>query len=136
MKKTSLALAVLMLASSLPLRAQVTAAPEVVKAPSCPCDSSNFKPLNDKARAVAEYWDARRRYKSTSAVAGAVALFAIIAGNGGAMNEAQAALSEAEHTLHVARAKAVALDGIKVTDGDDKTVEVKLKEGVDYTLTR
>jgi hypothetical protein len=141
MKKISLALAVLMLASSLPLRAQVVAGSraatvaEPVKEATCPCDQSNFKPLTDKARAVAEYWDARRRYKSASTVAGAVALFAIIARDGNAMNEAQNTLSAASTELHTARDKAVALDGIKVTDGDDKTVELKLQKGVDYTLT-
>ena len=126
-----------MLASSLPAFAQVAAAPPAAPekpAVTCPCDQSNFKPLNDKARAVAAYWDARRKYKLSSSIAGTVAIFAILARSGGAMNEAQNSLSNARAELDAARSLAVKLDGIKVTDFDDKTVELKLKKGVDYTL--
>ena len=143
MNKTRLALAVLLLAASLPLRAQnapptlppAAGAPVAKPQAACPCDDYKFKPLNDKARAVAEYWVARRKYKSTSGVAGVVGLFAILAHHGGALQEAQNALTNAQSELAAARAKAESLGGIKTTGGDDKTVEIKLKKGVDYTLT-
>lgn len=140
MKIIALALAVLMSASALPLHAQVVAAPPgtpsapVKPEPSCPCDHGNFKPLNDKARAVADYWTARRNYKVAGTIAGTAALFALLARDGGLLNEAQNSLSKASRELDAARSKALSLDGIKVTDGDDKTVELKLKKGVDYTF--
>ncbi|MCR4294498.1 MAG: hypothetical protein NUW21_03115, partial [Elusimicrobia bacterium] len=139
MKTTALLLAGLMLASAVPLRAQVVAGPAAgtaapVKKPSCPCDNSGFKPLTDKARAVEAYWDARRKYNVASTIAGTVALFALISQNRQALYEAQESLNAASSELAVARAKALSLKGIKVVDGDDKTVELLLEKGVDYTL--
>jgi hypothetical protein len=140
MKITALALVILLAASTIPLQAQVVApapspsAAPVKPEPTCPCDNANFKPLNEKARAVAEYWDARRQYKIASSISVTAALFALMARDGGLMNEAQNSLSNADSKLHAARSKAVSLEGIKLTDGDDKTVEIKLKKGVDYTL--
>ncbi len=140
MKITALSLAFLLSASALPLHAQVVAAPTGTPSapakpePSCPCESANFKPLNDKARAVAEYWAARRSYNIAGNIAGTAALFALLTHDGGLMNEAQNSLSKAGRELDAARSKALSLDGIKMTDGDDKTVELKLKKGVDYTL--
>lgn len=139
MKTIALAVAFLTVASALPLRAQVNAAPqpapvEKVK-PTCPCDSSNFKPLTDKARAVEAYWDARRSYRSARTIAGTAGLFAILSRNGGLMNEAQNTLSDASSKLHSARAKAESLGALKVTGDDiDGTIEIKLQKGVDYTL--
>lgn len=139
MKTIALAVALLTVASALPLRAQVVAAPqpapvEKVK-PTCPCDSSSFKPLTDKARAVEAYWDARRSYRSARTIAGTAALFAMFSRNGGLMNEAQNTLSDASSKLHVARTKAEILGALKVTGDDiDGTIEIKLQKGVDYTL--
>lgn len=138
MKTTALLLAGLMLTSALPLRAQVAATPQPAPVekpkPSCPCDRSNFKPLTDKARAVEAYWDARRKYNVASTFAGTVALFALIAKDRKTLYEAQEALNAASSELAVARAKALSLKGIKVVDGDDKTVELLLEKDVDYTL--
>jgi hypothetical protein len=140
MKITALSLAFLLSASSFPLHAQVVASPPgtpsapVKPEPSCPCDHGNFKPLNDKARAVAEYWTARRNYNVAGTIGATAALFALLARDGGLLNEAQNSLAKAGRELDAARAKALSLDGIKVTDGDDKTVEIKLKKGVDYTF--
>jgi len=139
MKTIALALAFLTVASALPLRAQVVAVPqpapvEKVK-PTCPCDSSNFKPLTEKARAVEAYWDARRSYRSARTIAGTAALFAYFSRNGGLMNEAQNTLSDASSKLHSARTKAEQLGALKVTGDDiDGTIEIKLQKGVDYTL--
>lgn len=136
-----LALVCLLGISVLPVHAQViaqsagtTVAP-VKPEPECPCDSSNFKPLNDKARAAAEYWDARRKYGVAKTISTTAALFAILARDGGLMNEAQNSLSKASSDLHAARTKAVSLEAIKVSGDDDKTVEILIKKGVDYTLT-
>lgn len=138
MKTIALAVALLTVASVLPLRAQVAATPQPAPVekpkPTCPCDNSNFKPLTDKARAVEAYWDARRKYNVASTLAGTVALFALISQNRQALYEAQESLNAASSELAVARAKALSLKGIKVVDGDDKTVEVLLEKGVDYTL--
>lgn len=142
MKTIALAVAFLAAASALPLRAQVVASPtpgtakpaEPVKA-TCPCDSSNFKPLTDKPRAVEAYWDARRSYRSARTVATTAALFAYFSRNGGLMNEAQNTLSDASSKLHAARTKAEQLGALKVTGDDiDGTIEIKLQKGVDYTL--
>ncbi|MBI2387434.1 MAG: hypothetical protein HYV14_15705 [Elusimicrobia bacterium] len=139
MKITALAVALLTAASALPLRAQVNAAPQPAPVekpkPSCPCDSSNFKPLTDKARAVEAYWDARRSYRSARTIAGTAALFAMFSRNGGLMNEAQNTLSDASSRLFSARAKAEQLGALKVTGDDlDGAIEIKLRKGVDYTL--
>ncbi len=141
MKYTRLALAALLLSSALPLSAQVQAVPSGPEKPvekpepKCVCDAYNFKPLTEKAKAVAAYWDARREYKSASTVAGIAALFGVLARDGNALNAAQDTLNKAENKLYPLRMRAEQLGGIKVTNGDDKTVEVKLEKGVDYTLT-
>jgi len=137
MNITRLVLAFLLTTASLPLRAQVSASPEAASPAkaTCPCDDYRFKPLNDKARAVAEYWTARRKYKTTGGVASIFGLFGILARHQGAVQEASNALGEAQGELAVAREKAERLGGIKTTNGDDKTVEVKLIKGVDYTIT-
>jgi hypothetical protein len=137
MKTTALLLAGLMLASALPLRAQVASGPVVPAKPkaTCVCSSPGFKPLNDKAAAVAEYWAARRKYKTASTMIGTFGFFAILARDVRAINDAQNALGSASAELQAARTKAENLDGIKTTNGDDETVEIKLVKGVDYTTT-
>ena len=141
MKTIALALVVATVFAGVPLHAQVARvapaeAPTLEKrAPTCPCDKDNFKPLNDKARAVAEYWAARRKYNVTSTIAGTAALFGLLAHDVGVLNDAENTLAKASAELSSARTKAINLDGIKVTDGDDKSVEIKLKIGVDYALT-
>lgn len=144
MKYTRLALAGLLLASALPLRAQVVRAqagsstPVEKPEPRCVCDQSSFKPLTEKAKAVAEYWEARRYYKSASTVAGIAVLFAALdpRSSGEALNAAQNTLNDAANKLYPLRMKAEQLGGIKLINGDDKTVEIKLEKGVDYTLDR
>lgn len=108
---------------------------QVMKSRStCPCDRDGFKPITPKARAVAEYWRARRKYRTTSTVAGSLAIFGVLAHDQSALREAENAQLEAERELEAARTKATELDGIKVLDPKDKDVEIKLQPGVDYTL--
>lgn len=135
MRYLSAALAAFLLFSALPSRAQVEANPESKPEPKCVCSAYNFKPLTEKAKAVAEYWDARREYKSASTVAGLAALFGVLARDGNALNAAQNTLDNAANKLSPLRMKAEQLGGIKLTNGDDKTVEIKLEKGVDYVLT-
>lgn len=138
MKLIRLALSGLLLASTIPLHAQVVAspsAPAVKPEVSCPCDSSQFKPLNDKARSVAEYWSARRKYSVARTISTTAVLFALLSNDGGLINEAENSLSKSFAELHAARTKAVRLAGIKVINNDDSAVEILLEKGVDYTLT-
>jgi hypothetical protein len=145
MKTIALLAAAFVAASASPLRAQVRAVPAappaVPAAPAqppkvtCPCDDLNFKPLNDKARAVAEYWAARRKHKSASTVSGLFGLFGMIARDPRVLQEAQNALNEADREITAARMKAESLGGIKVPGGDDKVVQILIKKDVDYTLT-
>ncbi len=144
MKYIHVALAGLLLSSALPLRAQVQAEPSGPSGPvkpaekpepKCVCDQSSFKPLTEKAKAVAAYWEARREYNSASTVAGIATLFGVLARDGGALQAAQNTLDNAANKLYPLRMKAEQLGGIKLTNGDDKTVEIKLEKGVDYTLT-
>ncbi len=141
MKMIRLALTGLLLASPLPLLAQSAPAPADGAAvarkpkPSCPCDRYDFKPLNDKASAVAEFWAARRKYRTAKNVIGAFGLFAMMGRDLRTLQEAQNALNEANGDYHAARMKAESLGGVKVTlDGDEETIEILLVAGVDYEL--
>lgn len=131
MKIASFAVAALLLACALPLHAQTRRdAPE----PVCACASPNFKPLNDKARAVADYWAARRKYKIASNIAAAMALFSVATQDGGAMNNAQNTMSNAMAELAVALSKAMSLGGVKATGADVMAVEIILEKDADYTI--
>lgn len=140
MKIASLALAGLMLASAFPLRAQVAAEPAgkqapAKPAPSCPCDSSNFKPLTEKARAVEAYWDARRKTKIAAVVGGTGVLLSLLFRSQQGLQESTEAYDRARSEMFAAKAKAESLGALKVTGDDlDGTIEIKLEKGVDYTL--
>ena len=131
-----IALAAVLMASSFPLQAQVVApqAPKQAPEATCDCDHYNFKPLTEKAVAVEAYWKARRKYKIAGTLATTMAIFGLMARDGRAVNEAQNGLSNAASELNAARAKAVSLQGIKIDGEDDKTVEILMKKGVDYTI--
>ncbi len=140
MKPTSLALAALIFASAFPLRAQVAAEPAGKPAPakpaaSCPCDNAYFKPLTEKARAVEAYWDARRKTKIATVVAGTGALFSLLLRSPNGMRESTEAYERARSEMWTAKAKAESLGALKVTGDDiDGVIEFKIKAGVDYTV--
>lgn len=142
MKILSLVLVSGLLSATVPARAQVVVAPssEPVQAPakpkpSCPCESGQFKPLTDKARAVDEYWKARRKVKISAVISGTGMLLSLIARDGQSLQESVAAHDRARQELFEARRKAEALDALKVTGDDiDGDIEFRLEKGVDYTL--
>ena len=141
MKITSLALATLMLVSAFPLRAQVSAEPSAKPAPAkteatCPCDHYNFKPLTDKARAVEAYWDARRKTKIAAVIGGTGALLSLLFMSEQGLRDSTEGYDRARSEMWAAKAKAESLDALKVTGDDlDGDIEIKLKKGIDYTLT-
>lgn len=103
---------------------------------TCPCSDYRFVPVTEKAKAVVEYWDARRAVKSAGVI-GTFALFgAMLTGRPTqSLNDAANALGEAKSKMSDARAKAEKLGGLKVEGtGEDAFATVTLKKGVDYTL--
>jgi hypothetical protein len=128
----SLALAAGMLASPLLAAAQVAAAPDV-----CPCSDYRFTPKTEKAKAVAAFWDARRKYKLSATVA-SMALFITVAARqpNRALSDSEQAMGQAEDDLLQSRGRAVALHGLTVggDGGPDSPVVVTLVKGVDYAL--
>lgn len=148
MNKIRVLIAVIMLAPTLSLHAQVLrarkapagpapAAEAEKQEPSCPCDRHNFKALSEKGTAVAEYWDARRKAKVSRAVSGTAVLFAYLAQSGPALNAAAESYGRAMEELRDARQKATELRAVKVVGDDleDETIEFLIKKGVDYELT-
>lgn len=129
-------LAASLLAAALPLRAQ-NAAPKPA-APAqpalhCPCDAYGFEPLNDKARAAAEFWDARRDYRVASAVASGFFLLALAVRDLKTLNESDQAYHQAQVAFSVAVDKALRVGAIKRTGPDARhDVEFLIKPGVDY----
>ncbi|MBI5199989.1 MAG: hypothetical protein HY925_00250 [Elusimicrobia bacterium] len=103
---------------------------------SCPCDQAYFKPLTEKGKAAAEYWQARRHLKSATAVSGTFLLLALAFRDGNTVREAEESYNKAASELAIARDRAEALGAVKVTGGDiEGTIEFKIVEGVDYTVT-
>jgi hypothetical protein len=136
-------LALLVLLAAAPARALVVAAAEGAPAPeapsapkpTCPCDDYRFKPLTEKGRAAAEWWDARRRFKISTGVSGVAILFGLAVGHPGSMREASDSYERARSEAWAAKAKAEALGAIRSTgDGPDEAL-VTLVKGVDYDLS-
>jgi hypothetical protein len=126
--------------------AQVVAAPAGAPTPpaaapakkaeeTCPCSDYRFVAKTEKAKAVAAYWDARRQEKISAGLGGLALVFARMAGDARAMDEAQRAYSQAYDKMLAARDKARDLGGLTVEgSGADARVTITLKKGVDYTL--
>lgn len=119
------------------LIAPVAARAQVAKVrATCVCDRGDFKPLTEKARAVEEYWHARRKVKVSEVVSGTGLLFGLLARSPEIVGDASRAHEEALSEMRSARAKAERLGALKVTGDElDGTVEIKLERGVDYSLT-
>lgn len=143
MGMTAARLALLALLAVAPARALVVAASEDATAqeapsapkPTCPCDDHRFKPLTEKGRAAAEWWDARRRFKISTGVSGVAILFGLAVGHPGALGEATDSYERARSAAWAAKARAESLGAIRSTgDGPDEAV-VTLIRGVDYDLS-
>ena len=122
-------------ASAVPAAPAAPAASPAVAPDTCPCADYRFAPKTDKAKAVAAFWVARRRYKVASGFGSALFLFALGTGDSRAL-DVQRSMSLALHELLKARALAVQLEGLKVVGngGPEASVVVSLKQGVDYDL--
>lgn len=141
MKNTLLAaLAVALALSPLQAFAQQTvpAAPPAKPEQTCPCSDYAFVPKTEKAKAVAAWWDARRKVRSASIV-GTFALFGALLSHGqsNGINDASELVGQAESEMMAARDKAESLHGLESDSRDpDAIVRVTLLKGVDYTLQR
>lgn len=103
---------------------------------TCPCSDYRFVAKTDKAKAVVEYWDARRSVKTAGVVGTFALMAAALSGRPTqTLNEAEQALGEANGKMFDARAKAAKLGGLKVEgSGPDAKTTITLQKGVDYTL--
>ena len=94
-----------------------------VAAPSpytCPCTDYRFAPKTEKAKAVAAFWQARRKYQVSGSVGAMAMIFTEIVGR---------------PTNEFNDARAASLGGLTVRGRDEEApVVVTLKEGVDYEL--
>jgi hypothetical protein len=131
-----LALAFLTMGAPAVVHAQQTAQPPAKVKETCPCTNYRFVAKTEKAKAVAAYWDTRGKVHTASFIGTFAYLGAALSGRPTqTLNEAADALGQAEGEMSAARDKAARLGGLKVNGtGDDATVTVTLKEGVDYTL--
>lgn len=129
-------LAAAVILCAFPVRAQVGRAPAIEKdEPSCVCDRGGFKPITDKAVAVQEYWQARRKVKMSTMIAGTAMLFNLLTQNQNAMARNVQDHEVVRSEMFRAKARAEALDALKVTGDDlDGEIEIKLKKGVDYEI--
>lgn len=141
MRTARLLLAALLTLSALPLGAQVVAAPDAKPAPKkaeCPCSTYGYKPLTEKAKAVDEYWKARRKAKVSAVVSGFGLLFGLAGQSPELANGAVNSYGQVRAELDAARAKAVQLKALRVTGDDleDGAVEFLIEKGVDYEIAR
>ena len=141
MKTARLLLAALLTLSALPLRAQVVAAPGAKPAPKkveCPCSAYGYKPLTDKARAVDEYWKARRKAKISAVVSGFGLLFGMAGRSPELAGGSLDSYNRVRADLDEARARAVELKALRVTGDDleDGSIEFLIEKGVDYEIAR
>ena len=119
-----------------PVAAGPAASPPVVQ-PRCPCDEYGFKPLDDKARAVADYWSVRRTYHFTTGLTALLTLLGYGGGDARGAYQAKQSYEETQQKYLAARERAVAFDGIRFGADDFKDpVEFRLKLGVDYVIER
>jgi hypothetical protein len=137
---TLVALAVALALAPLQAFAQQTAAgtPPAKPEQTCPCSDYAFVPKTEKAKAVAAWWDARRKLHSASIV-GTFALFGALLSNGqsNGINEASELVGQAQSEMMTARDKAEKLHGLESDSRDpDAIVKVTLLKDVDYTIQR
>lgn len=129
----------LLLLSALALGAAARAenAAEAPLPNTCPCSSPRFAAKTEKARAVAEYWSARRSYETVNTVNGLALIFGVMAQSPKMIQDVQNAntgLNAREEYLR-ARARAEDLGGLRVVSrGGKDLVYVQLEPGVDYEL--
>lgn len=131
--KNELLLTLAFLGGVVAARAETSPAVAIDPAPdTCPCSDGRFQALSPKAKAVAKFWDARRKYRLTANVGG---LFLIFSGGQiltPTMREAVEAARQAENDMLRARDEAVKLGGLKVSGTDnDAPVTVTLVKGKD-----
>ncbi len=130
-------------AAASPLRAQTAAgtpggaAPAAKPAPSCVCDQPGFKPLTERAVAVQEYWDARRKTKISSVIGGLGLLFSMATQNPRGFRESTESYDRTRREMWRAKEKAVA-SGALVVRGDDfdGDIEIRLTKDVDYVIEK
>ena len=95
------------------------------------CWSSNFKPLNEKARVVQKWEKARVELKATTAVVGTISIFVILFPPAwDSLDEGTKKYIEQKRALDSLRSQALALGGLAVQNG---VLKVKLVPGTDYT---
>jgi hypothetical protein len=136
MKRISLLiLAAALIASPLGAFAQVAVVAPVPD--TCPCSDYHFTPITEKAKAVAAFWDARRKYHFASGLGTMAVLFTAMTHQPTqALVDAQNSFAQAQNELLQTRARASALGGLKVQGdgGADSPVVVTLKKGADYEM--
>jgi hypothetical protein len=141
MKKIALVLAASVVFSApLGAAAQVVAAePASAAGPAadwCPCTDFRFTAKTEKAKAVAEFFEARSDYKVAAGIGGMAVLFSMMSRSSEGINEAQRALGDATDKLLRARDRAAKLHGLTVSGDDPKaSVFVTLKKGEDYVMS-
>jgi hypothetical protein len=139
MKKIRAGLLAAVAAAAYPTAARAQSAPaHKASEPSCPCAENGFTPKTEKARAVQQYWQARRAYKIAGDLNGTIAIFALMAQDGRTVAAAQQSYDEAGEKMLTARQRAEELGGLTVKRGggtvDTDVVTIKLIPGVDYEM--
>jgi hypothetical protein len=96
------------------------------------CWSADFKPLNDKARAVKAWEDKRLEVSVAAPIAGFAVLGALLSPNPqGAMEEGTKSYMKLKREADALQAQGVSLGGLEIKDG---FVRLKIVKGVDYVL--
>jgi hypothetical protein len=136
-----IALAVVAATLSAPLHAEPAPRPIDGQAPAekpaatCVCDQPGFKPVTERAVAVKEYWEARRKTKISAVVGGIGVLFSMIAQSPHGLRESTEGYEQARSEMWAARRKAEAAGALVVRGDDlDGDIEIKLVKGVDYVI--
>lgn len=101
------------------------------------CDQPGFKPLTERAVAVQEYWQARRKAKISSVIGGLGLLLSMATQNPRGFRESTEGFERARGEMWRAKEKAVA-SGALVVRGDDLDgdIEIRLEKGVDYVIEK
>jgi hypothetical protein len=95
------------------------------------CWNSDFKPLNEKARAVKAWEEKRLDLAVAIPIAGFALLGALLSPGSASANEGLEAYTRIKGEEEALRAKAVSLQGLEIKDG---FVRLRIVKGVDYVL--
>lgn len=96
------------------------------------CWSADFKPLNDKARAVKAWEDKRLELSVVAPITGFAVLGALLSSNPqGAMEESTEPYMKLKRETEALQARAVSLGGLEIKGG---FVRLKIVKGVDYVF--